>query len=382
MDARTTGTSPGRPGSLHSHPGTRINRSGSMETTKGTESERSSEEVALAAGLRYVVEGDPGITRVARGRGFSYHRASGDLIESAPEKERLQSLAIPPAWTEVWICPHLDGHIQATGRDSEGRKQYRYHPRWMEVRSHDKFQGMAAFGGVIPRIRRRVRRDLRRPGMPREKVMALLVRLLDLTGIRIGNPTSGSSGSYGLTTLRRRHVAFQNDEVCFRFRGKGGKANEVCLSDPGLADLLQSCHEIPGHELFQFIDEDAGRHAVSADDVNDYLRRVSRADITSKDFRTWVGSVQALLALEKLPPPSSESDRRRNVGRVLGLVSATLRNTPAVCREFYVHPLLLDTYLDGTLPKLLMEIDAEETRELRLVERRFLALLRSPLAEA
>ena len=333
--------------------------------------------MALAAGLRYVVEGNPGITRVPRGRGFSYHTASGSLIKSAREKERLRSLAIPPAWTEVWICPHPDGHIQATGRDSEGRKQYRFHPKWMEVRSHHKFQGMVAFGGVIPRIRRRVRRDLRRPGMPREKVMALLVRLLDLTGIRIGNPTSGSGGSYGLTTLRRRHVAFQKDGVLFRFRGKGRKAYEVRLSDPGLASVLHSCHEIPGHELFQFVGEDGRRNPVSADDVNDYLRRVSRADITSKDFRTWVGSVQALLALERLPPPSSEAEGRETVAHVLDLVSETLRNTPTVCRDFYVHPLLLDTYLDGTLPKLLLEIDAGETRELRLVERRFLALLKA-----
>jgi DNA topoisomerase I len=348
-----------------------------METTKGTEDGRSPEEVALAAGLRYVVDGDPGITRVPRGRGFSYHTASGSLIKSAQEKERLRSLAIPPAWTDVWICPHPEGHIQATGRGSEGRKQYRYHPRWMEVRSHEKFQGMVAFGGVLPRIRRRVRRDLRRPGMPREKVMALLVRLLDLTGIRIGNPDSRSSGSFGLTTLRRRHVAFQKDGVLFRFRGKGGSPYEVRLSDPGLASHLHSCHEIPGHELFQFVDEDGERNPVSADDVNDYLRRVSRADITSKDFRTWMGSVQALVALENLPPPSSEAERRENVAHVLDLVSETLRNTPAVSRDFYVHPLLLDTYLDGSLPQLLLEIDAGETRELRLVERRFLALLKA-----
>jgi DNA topoisomerase I len=348
-----------------------------METTKRSENGPSQEEVALAAGLRYVVEGDPGITRVRRGRGFSYHTASGSLIRSAREKARLRSLAIPPAWTEVWICPHPDGHIQATGRDSEGRKQYRYHPMWMEARSHDKFQAMVAFGGVLPRIRRRVRRDLRRPGMPQEKVMALLVRLLDLTGIRIGNPSSGSIGSYGLTTLRRRHMAFQNEGVCFRFRGKGGKAYEVCLSDPGLAGVLQACHELPGHELFQFVGEDGGRNTVSADDVNDYLRRVSRADVTSKDFRTWVGSVQALLALEGLPPPAGEAERRENVAHVLDLVSETLRNTPAVCREFYVHPVLLEAYLDGTLPKRLQGIDAGETRELRSVERRFLALLKA-----
>lgn len=352
-----------------------------METTKRTEDGQSPEEVALAAGLRYVVEEDPGITRVPRGGGFSYHTASGSLIKSGREKERLRSLAIPPAWTDVWICPHPDGHIQATGRDSEGRKQYRYHPKWMEVRSQDKFQGMVALGDVLPRIRRRVRRDLRQPGMPQEKVMALLVRLLDLTGIRIGNPDSRSSGSYGLTTLRRRHVAFQKDGVLFRFQGKGGKAYEVRLSDPGLADILHACHEIPGHELFQFVGEDGERNAVSADDVNSYLRRVSRADITSKDFRTWVGSVHALLALEKLPPPSSEAERRENVAHVLDLVSETLRNTPTVCRESYVHPLLLDTYLDGTLPKLLLKIDAAETRDLRLVERRFLALLKATEAQ-
>lgn len=206
--------------------------------------------------------------------------------------------------------------------------------------------------------------------------MALLVRLLDLTGIRIGNPTSKSSGSFGLTTLRRRHVAFEKDDVLFQFRGKGLKPYEVRLSDPGLSSLLQECHESPGYELFQFVDEVGGRSPVSADDVNDYLRRVSQADVTSKDFRTWVGSVQTLLALERLPPPSNEAEGRENVAQVLGLVSETLRNTPTVCREFYVHPLLLESYLDGTLPKLLLKVDPGDTRELRLVERRFLALLK------
>lgn len=346
-----------------------------METTNPTEQGRSPEEAARAAGLRYIADDHPGISRIRRGRGFSYHTASGDLIESAREKERIESLAIPPAWTDVWICPQADGHIQATGRDSEGRKQYRYHPTWMEARSQEKFEGMAAFGAVIPRIRRRVRRDLRRSGMPRDKVMALLVRMLDLTGVRIGNPTSRKNGSFGLTTLRRKHVAFQDDGVLFRFRGKGQKVNEVQLSDTRLASLLQSCYELPGHELFLYVDEDEDRHPIGADDVNHYLRRVSQADVTSKDFRTWMGSVQAFVALEHLPPPSSETEAREKVAEVLDMVAETLQNTPTVSRDFYVHPILLETYRDGSLPELLSELDVRDIRELRVVERRFLALL-------
>jgi len=347
-----------------------------VETTSPAEEEgQSPEEAAQAAGLRYITEELPGITRIRRGRGFSYHTASEALIKSDREKERIRSLAIPPAWTEVWISPHADGHIQATGRDAEGRKQYRYHPLWMEARSHEKFQGMVAFGKVIPRIRRRVRRDLRRSGMPRDKVIALLVRLLDLTGVRIGNPTSQQDDSYGLTTLRGRHVAFQKDGVRFRFRGKGGKSIEMHLSDPGLTGLLQSCHEMPGYELFQYVDEDNARNPITADDVNDYLRRVSRNDVTSKDFRTWIGSVQALLALERLPPPSTEAEARENVARVLEQVSETLQNTPTVSRDYYVHPILLESYSNGSLPRLLSEAEPEDIRELRQVERRFLALL-------
>jgi DNA topoisomerase I len=346
-----------------------------VEVTSPAAQEQSSAEAAQAAGLRYITELLPGIGRIRRGRGFSYHTASGSLIESAREKERIRLLAIPPAWTEVWICPHADGHIQATGRDSEGRKQYRYHPLWMEPRNEEKFQGMSALGRVIPRIRRRVRRDLRLPGMPRDKVIALLVRLLDLTGVRIGNPTSQREGSYGLTTLRGRHVVFQNDGVRLRFRGKGGRTTEMHLSDPGLASVLQSCHDAPGHELFQYVDEDGATNTITADDVNEYLRRVSRTDITSKDFRTWKGSVQALLALERLPPPSTEAEARENLAGVLEQVSGTLHNTPNVSRGYYVHPILLESYSDGTLPRLLSEAEPQNIRELRQVERRFLALL-------
>lgn len=346
-----------------------------MEATNLTEKGPSPEEAARAAGLRYVTDDHPGITRVRRGRGFSYHTASGSLIESDREKERIQALAIPPAWTDVWICPHADGHIQATGRDSEGRKQYRYHPKWMEARSQEKFEGMAAFGAVIPRIRRRVRRDLRRSGMPRDKVMALLVRMLDLTGVRIGNPSSRKNGSFGLTTLRRRHVAFQDDGVLFRFRGKGQQDYEVQLSDPRLTSLLHSCYELPGHELFLYVDENEDRHPISADDVNNYLRAVSQADVTSKDFRTWMGSVQAFVALEPLPPPSSETEAKEKVAEVLDMVAETLQNTATVSRDFYVHPILLETYRDGSLPELLSEIAVRDTRELKVVERRFLAFL-------
>ncbi len=334
------------------------------------------QQVARSAGLVHVSDEDPGIRRIRRGRGFSYHTPSGRLIQEPDQRERLAALAIPPAWTEVWISPDPDGHIQATGRDSEGRKQYRYHPKWIEQSARNKFGRMSAFGRVLPRIRRRVRRDLRRGGMPREKVLAVLVRLLDLTGIRIGAEKSRrTSGSYGLTTLRRKHVSFVDDGALLRFRGKGGQAQEVGLGDTRLATILQSCLEVPGYELFQYLDEDGDRHLIDASDVNEYIRAAGRDDFTARDFRTWVGSIQALEALERLPAPDSEDERREALQQVLDVVSGTLNNTVAVCREFYVHPMLVEACLDGSHPDLLARVDPEPVRELRKAETAFLALL-------
>jgi len=337
---------------------------------------RPPEEFAREAGLRYVTDGEPGIRRVRRGKGFSYHTPAGRLVTSKEERERIGELAIPPAWNEVWICADSTGHIQATGRDAEGRKQYRYHPAWTEIRARRKFHRMAAFGRTLPRIRRRVQRDLRREGMPRQKVMAVLVRLLDLTGIRIGNPDSSrNNGSYGLTTLRRKHVDFTDEGARVRFRGKGGKDQEVGLDDERLAGILQACYEIPGHELFQYQDENGERHPVAAADVNAYIREAGGEDFTARDFRTWSGTIQLLEALARLPSARDDAARRKQLREGFDLVAGALGNTPAICREFYVHPVLVDTHMEGRLGEFLETVNPEKVRGLRQAERRFLALL-------
>lgn len=334
------------------------------------------EAVARAAGLTYVSDEDEGIRRVRRGKGFSYHTPSGELITDDAARERFAALAIPPAWTEVWICPDPDGHIQAIGRDDEGRKQYRYHPEFIARTAGNKFRSMREFGDVLPRIRRRVRRDLRRTGLPREKVLAVLVRLLDLTGLRIGSETSRRDHeSYGLTTLRRKHVVFQKGETRLKFRGKGGAIQEVGLADDRLAGILQACYDVPGYELFQCLDSEGARRAISSSDVNDYIRSVSRADVTARDFRTWLGTIQALDAMERLPAPENEDDRPKALAEVLDVVAETLHNTPAVCREFYVHPALVEAYLDGSLAATMKRVGSRKIRELRRSEVRFLGLL-------
>ncbi|CAN5710816.1 DNA topoisomerase IB [soil metagenome] len=336
---------------------------------------REPREVAREAGLRYVTDAEPGIRRVRRGKGFSYHTSSDRLVTSTSERERIETLAIPPAWTDVWIGRDGKGHIQATGRDAEGRKQYRYHPAWVEIRARRKFHRMAIFGRTLPRIRRRVRKDLRREGMPRKKVLAVLVRLLDLTGIRIGNPDSRKNGSYGLTTLRRKHVDFTDGGARVSFRGKGGKDQELGLDDERLAGILQACYAIPGHELFQYQDEQGDRHPVTASDVNTYIREAGDADFTARDFRTWTGTIQLLEALERLPAAEDDAQRQKHLKEAFDLVSDALGNTAAICREFYVHPILVDTHLEGCLGEFLDTVEPENLRGLRQAERRFLALL-------
>ncbi|MEX2529596.1 MAG: DNA topoisomerase IB [Gemmatimonadota bacterium] len=341
---------------------------------------RTPKEVARSAGLVHVSDEGPGIRRIRRGRGFSYHTPSGKLITDTGERDRINALAIPPAWTEVWISPECKGHIQATGRDAEGRKQYRYHSQWIEEAAQSKFHRMRSFGRTLPRIRRRVRRDLRREGIPRTKVLAVLVRLLDLTGLRVGSEASRRNAeSYGLTTLRRKHVAFKKGGAQFRFQGKGGKVHEVGLADTRLAGVLHACYEVPGYELFQYLDEKGDRHPIAAADVNEYIRAAGREDFTARDFRTWVGTIQALEAMEQLPTSDDEDDRERNLRQVLEVVSQTLNNTTSVCREFYIHPLLVEAYLDGRLSALLDRVGAPKVRELRRAEEVFLALLEAPV---
>ena len=311
-------------------------------------------EAAQAAGLRYVSDTMPGIRRKRAGSGFSYVGPDGKTIQDAAQLARIRSLAIPPAYTDVWICSSPNGHIQATGRDARKRKQYRYHPKWRETRDETKFGRVLAFSEALPRIRRRVEQDLSKPGLPRKKVLATVVRLLDCTGIRIGNDEyARSNRSFGLTTLQDRHVEVSGSNIRFEFRGKSGKIHSVSLNDRRLARIVQRCQDIPGENLFQYIDEDEVRQTVSSGDVNDYLREVSGQDFTAKDFRTWSGTKLAVAALAKIGECTSQRQVKSNILRAIERVADQLNNTRAVCRKYYVHPGVLDAYTAGTMLKIL-----------------------------
>lgn len=333
---------------------------------------------ARAAGLRYVNDGDPGISRQRHGRGFSYRDSDGQPVRDRQTLKRIRSLAIPPAWQDEWICPTARGHIQATGRDSRGRKQYRYHALWRTVRDEAKYGRTLAFAAALPKLRRRVSRDLARPGLPRLKMVAVVVRLLETTLLRVGNEEyARDNRSFGLTTLRNRHVRVRGSEVTFSFRGKAGKVVQVGLRDRRLAKLLRHCQDLPGQRLFQYLDENGDVQPIDSDDVNDYLRTVMGDDFSAKDFRTWAGTVlaaQALLAIDaemgETPDPAA-----RNVVRAVEEVARSLGNTPAVCRSCYIHPQVLDAYLDGSLAKL-----AVPGTGLRDAEQFVLELLRDRLA--
>jgi len=304
---------------------------------------------AADAGLRYVTDEAPGITRRRRGKGFSYRSPDGRPLRDAETLQRIRSLAIPPAWSDVWICPDRRGHIQATGRDARGRKQYRYHQHWREVRDATKFSRMAEFGEALPALRRRVRRDLARPGLPREKVLATVVRLLETTCIRVGNDEyMKSNGTFGLTTLRNRHVAVRGEKLFFRLRAKGGKRQEAVLSDRSIAKVVRECQEIPGYELFQYRDADGVPQGIDSADVNDYLRETTGRNFTAKDFRTWMGTVHALARLREVCAGELEATKARLL-EVLDYVASQLGNTRAVTRKSYVHPGLQEEYLEGRL---------------------------------
>lgn len=329
-------------------------------------------EAAAVAGLRYVSDERPGIRRRKNGKGFSYTDPRGNVIKDSEERARLDSLAIPPAWEDVWICPDPRGHLQATGRDDRGRKQYRYHPRWREVRDATKFYRMVEFAEALPAIRGRVRRDLAREAMPREKVLAAVVRLLETTCIRVGNDAyRRENDSFGLTTLRTRHVELDGTRVAFHFKGKGGREQEVELEDERMAAILRECQEIPGYEVFQYLDDEGRRHRVDSDDVNDYLQD----GFTAKDFRTWIGSVHALRALREEGPAATKKERKTKLLRAVDHVAEQLANTRAVCRQAYIHPEVLVAYGDGTLFKRLEAIPPEEIPGLRKDERLLLAFL-------
>lgn len=308
-------------------------------------------ESARAAGLRYVSDAEPGIERRRSAKGFRYFAPRGSAVRDATALKRIRKMAIPPAWTDVWICPRADGHLQATGRDARCRKQYRYHDRWREVRDQTKYGRLAAFGRALPRIRRRVAHDVALPGLPREKVLATIVRLLETTFVRIGNAEyARENESFGLTTLRERQAEVNGSTVRLRFKGKSGVPHEITLADRRIARIVQRMQDLPGEELFQYLDEDGSARAIESADVNAYLKSISGAEFTSKDFRTWGGTLLCLRALRHLPPPPSAASGRREVAQAVRAVAHELRNTRAVCRKCYIHPVVVETYLNGELP--------------------------------
>jgi DNA topoisomerase-1 len=305
---------------------------------------------AKEAGLRYVTDAQPGILRKRRGKGFSYVGPDGKTVRDKETLARIRSLVIPPAWKDVWICTHPKGHLQATGRDARGRKQSRYHPRWREVRDETKYERMLVFGTVLPEIRERVEHDLSLPGMPRAKVLATIVRLMETTLIRVGNEEyARENHSYGLTTMRNRHAQVKGSTVVFRFQGKSGVRHAIDIHDRRLARIVQRCQDIPGYELFQYVDSEGERHSIDSADVNEYVREISRQDFTAKDFRTWAGTVCACMLLRDFEAFDSETQAKKNVVAAIKEVAARLGNTPSVCRKCYVHPTVLDCYLKGAL---------------------------------
>jgi DNA topoisomerase-1 len=343
------------------------------------------EESAEDAGLLYVSDKGPGIRRRRAGRGFTYTGPDGKRLTDTAHLAWIKRLAIPPAWTNVWICPIRRGHIQATGRDARGRKVYRYHPRWREVRDEAKYERMLAFADALPAIRRRVARDLERPGLPREKVLAAVVSLLERTRIRVGNEEyARENRSFGLTTLRDRHARVNGSGVVFTFKGKGGRKHEVELADRRLARIVARCQDLPGQLLFAYVGDDGERRSVASDDVNAYLREITGQDFTAKDFRTWAGTVLAAWALAELESFDSEAQAKRNVVRAIERVAEGLGNTPAVSRKSYVHPTVIDAYLDGDVVRSIKEEAehrlADDLAKLGPEEAAVLALLRQRLA--
>lgn len=341
---------------------------------------------AREAGLRYVNDDEPGISRRRAGKGFYYLDSRKRKITDPEILGRIRSLAIPPAWTDVWICPSANGHLQATGRDARGRKQYRYHPRWREIRDEAKYERTLAFGLALPALRARIRKDLSRKGLPRERVLAAVVRLLELSLIRIGNEEYRKENrSVGLTTMRARHAELAGSNLRFEYRAKGGKQHLVTLRSRRVARIIQQCQELPGQQLFQYVDKDATRHPVNSEDVNAYIREATGADFSAKDFRTWSGTVLAAMALRELEEVTSEAQAKKNVMQAIERVAARLGNTPAICRKCYVHPDIIEAYMEGDLARNLRAKAKQEMAarlgELPPEEAAVLALLQRRLAE-
>jgi DNA topoisomerase-1 len=339
--------------------------------------DRDPSDAAREAGLRYVSDRGPGIRRRRAGRSFAYLDPEGAPIRDERVLQRIKTLAIPPAWTDVWICPSARGHIQATGRDARGRKQYRYHPRWRETRDETKYGRLRVFGETLPVLRECVDRDLAQRGLTRERVLATVVRLLEETLIRVGNEEyARQNGSFGLTTLRDGHVAVNGSALRFSFLGKSGKEHAVDVRDRRLAAIVKRCRDLPGQELFQYLDDDGVRHRIGSADVNTYLREAMGEEFTAKDFRTWAGTVLAAQELLRLGPAETETAARHNVVAAIQTVSERLGNTPAVCRRCYVHPAVIEAYQDGALADVAAEVrrsraarSDDEALILRLLDR-------------
>ena len=353
-------------------------------TPAAAETTAEASAAAKAAGLRYVHDHQPGIARRKRGKTFYYVDADGHTIKDADTLARIKSLVIPPAWTDVWICKQPLGHLQATGRDARGRKQYRYHPRWRSVRDESKYERMLKFGKTLPAIRKAVDAALKLPGLPREKVLATIVYLLEATMMRIGNEEyARENKSFGLTTLRDRHVRLDGTKVEFRFRGKSGVNHTVQVQDRRLANTIRRTLDLPGQELFQYVDDDGNPHTVGSADVNEYLQSIAGEDYTAKDFRTWSGTVLAAVALLEYEKYDSEAQAKKNIVQAIESVAKKLGNTPTICRKCYVHPAVIESYLDGTMLTALRARAKEELKEdlhaLRPEEAAVLALLQQRL---
>jgi DNA topoisomerase-1 len=352
---------------------------------------------ARTVGLRYVGDQMPGIRREHAGKSFRFRYPTGDIIHDEQVLGRIRSLAIPPAWQKVWICPDPAGHLQATGLDDRKRKQYRYHRRWREVREETKYTRMIAFGKALPKIRARVEHDLSLHGLNRQRILATVVRLLELSLIRVGNEEyERENESYGLTTLKNRHVDVHGSEISFHFRGKSGKQHRIDVRDRKLAQIVRRCQDLPGQELFEYVDENGKVQDVKSTDVNEYLKEITGEDFTAKDFRTWAGTMLAALALQEFEKFDSKTQAKKNVIKAVDSVAARLGNTPSICRKCYVHPVVLEGYLDGTLAKAfskrvkklsgnLHPLGPEEAAVLALLQRRLVAqekqnrLLQDPL---
>src|SRR3954470_298045 len=343
-------------------------------------------EAAEAAGLVYVSDEDRGIRRERKGDSFEYYKPNGDKVTDQATLERIRKLAVPPAYQDVWICSKANGHLQATGRDARGRKQYRYHPQFREVRESTKYEHMMEFARALPAVRAKLAEHMALRGLPREKVLATVVHLLETTLIRVGNDDyARQNNSYGLTTLKNRHVAVEGNEVRFRFTGKGGKQWSLRVRDRRIAKIIKACQELPGQELLQYIDEQGHCQDVTSTDVNEYLKAITGKDITAKDFRTWAGTVLAAMTLSELQSFDTAAQAKRNLCSAIEQVSARLGNTPTICRKCYIHPEVLNSYMDGNL---VLEIKSQVESELRSAvedmkpeEAAVLALLRGRLAK-